>query len=137
MSTLCQVNLQNQSLCKHETYMNPQTSDKFFWRVSPFNITPVKRAHKAKTCWYHRPFHLIYQYQVKEKYKKGMDRHNIKKKKKYKCIMANISAIWQQAAHTTYQLSSPSCSTRAIQKSLTLNEKYLRVFWKKVRRMDH
>ena len=30
----------------------------------------------------------------------------------------------------TYQLSS-SCSTRAIQKSLTLNEKYLRVFWKK------
>ena len=50
---------------------------------------------------------------------------------KYKCIMANTSAIWQQAAHTTYQLSSPSCSTRAIQKSLTLNEKYLRVFWKK------
>ena len=40
--------------------------------------------------------------------------------------MANTSAIWQQAAHTTYQLSSPSCSTRAIQKSLiTLNEKYL------------
>ena len=45
--------------------------------------------------------------------------------------MANTSAIWQQAAHTTYQLSSPSCSTRAIQKSLTLNEKYLRVFWEK------
>ena len=45
--------------------------------------------------------------------------------------MANTSAIWQQAAHTTYQLLSPSCSTRAIQKSLTLNEKYLRVFWKK------
>ena len=35
--------------------------------------------------------------------------------------MANTSAIWQQAAHTTDQLSSPSCSTRAIQKSLTLN----------------
>ena len=45
--------------------------------------------------------------------------------------MANTSAIWHQAAHTTYQLSSPSCSTRAMQKSLTLNEKYLRVFWKK------
>jgi len=30
--------------------------------------------------------------------------------------MANTSATWQQAAHTTYQLSSPSCSTRAIQK---------------------
>ena len=38
--------------------------------------------------------------------------------------MANTSAIRQQAAHTTYQLSSPSCSTRAIQKSLTLNKKY-------------
>ena len=37
--------------------------------------------------------------------------------------MVNTSAIGQQAAHTTYQLSSPSCSTRAIQKSLTLNEK--------------
>ena len=43
----------------------------------------------------------------------------------YKCIKASTSAIWQQAAHTTYQLSSPSCLTRAIQKSLTLNEKYL------------
>ena len=45
--------------------------------------------------------------------------------------MANTSAIWQQTAHTTYQLSSPSCWTRAIQKSLTLYEKYLKVFWKK------
>ena len=44
--------------------------------------------------------------------------------------MANTSAIWQQTADTTYQLSSPSCSTGVIQKSLTLNEKYLRVFWK-------
>ena len=35
------------------------------------------------------------------------------------------------AASCTYQLSSPRCSTRAIQKSLTLNKKYLRFFWKK------
>ena len=34
----------------------------------------------------------------------------------YKCITANTSAIWLQAAHTTYQPSSPSCSTRAIHK---------------------
>ena len=45
--------------------------------------------------------------------------------------MADTSAIWQQAAHTTHQLSSPSYSTRAIQKSLTLIEKYFRDFWKK------
>ena len=24
------------------------------------NITSVKRAHKARTCWYRRPFCLIY-----------------------------------------------------------------------------
>ena len=28
-----------------------QTSDTNFRRVSPFNITPAKRAHKARTCW--------------------------------------------------------------------------------------
>ena len=77
--------------------------------------------------------------------KKGMEiqyKIYFKKRKLYKCIMANTSAIWQQAAHTTYQLSSPSYSTRAIKiktKKLTLNEKCLRVTWRKkeVRRMDH
>ena len=33
--------------------------------------------------------------------------------------MANTSAIWQTAAHTTYQLSSPSCSTGVISRGLT------------------
>ena len=28
--------------------------------------------------------------------------------------MAYISVIWQQAAHATYQPSSPSCSTRVV-----------------------
>ena len=61
------------------------------------------------------------------------ERFFIKKKKNqlHKCIMANTSAIRQQAAHTTYQLSSPSCLTRAIQKSLTLHEKCCRMFWEK------
>ena len=97
ISTLCQVNLQNQSLHKHKTFMYTQTSDTNFRRVSPFNITPVKRAHKARTCWYCRPFCLIYQYQVKEKYKKGMARCNIKLKN----IIIKTSAIWQEAVHTT------------------------------------
>ena len=60
-----------------------------------------------------------------------MDRHNMKLKLLYKCTMTNTSAIWQQAAHTTHQLSSPSCPTRAIQKSLSLNKKDLGVFWQK------
>ena len=37
--------------------------------------------------------------------------------------MANTSAIRQQAAHTTYQLPSAGCTTRAMQKSLTLYKK--------------
>jgi len=36
--------------------------------------------------------------------------------------MANTSATWQQAAHTTDQLSSPSCSTRAMQKAHLLKK---------------
>ena len=48
-------------------------SDTNFRRISPFNITPVKRACKATTCWYRHPFCLMYRFQVKENYKKGMD----------------------------------------------------------------
>ena len=61
--------------------MHTQTSDTHFRRVSPFNITPIKRAHNTRTYWYRRPYRLIYRYQVKEKYQqqqqeeeeKGMD----------------------------------------------------------------
>ena len=42
--------------------------------------------------------------------------------------------MWQHAAYTTDQLSSPNCWTVAIQKSVFLNEKYWRIFWKKFRR---
>ena len=28
-----------------------------FRRISPFSITPVKEAHKARTRWYRGPFH--------------------------------------------------------------------------------
>ena len=50
--------------------------------------------------------------------------------------MANTSAIWQRAAHTTYQLPSPTCSTGVISRGLTAN-KNLRVFLEKVIRMDY
>ena len=51
------------------------------------------------------------------------------------CMIANTSAIWQHAAHTTDQPTSPSCSTGAVKKkSLSLIEKYWRIFWKKFRR---
>ena len=38
-----------------------------------------------------------------------MDRSKKKKKKLHECMIANTGAIWQHAAHTTNQLTSPSC----------------------------
>ena len=43
--------------------------------------------------------------------------------------MANTSTICQRAAHTTYQLSSPSCSTGVISRGLTPNNKNARKWW--------
>ena len=40
--------------------------------------------------------------------------------------------MWQHAAHTTDQITSPNCKTGAIQKSLSLNEKYWKNFLEKV-----
>ena len=81
-----------------------------FRRISPFGTTFVKKAHKARTRWYRGPFRPFISTRLKTKIKKGMDRSNKKKIKiSYKCITANTSIIWQHAAHTTDQLSSPSC----------------------------
>ena len=53
--------------------------------------------------------------------------------------MANTRDIWQQAAHTTYQLLSLCCSTRAKQNKTITSQgnKYAIHSWGKVRRMDH
>ena len=42
------------------------------------------------------------------KKKEGMDRNNRKFLKIYEYVTANTSAIWQHAARTTDQLSSPN-----------------------------
>ena len=82
-SHICINPLSNQSTkpitLQHKTYIHKHQRQKFR-RVSPFNITPVKIAHEARTCCHRRSFRLIYRHQVKEKYKKGMDRYNIKLK---------------------------------------------------------
>ena len=85
--SLCEVSLQNQSLrnIKH-TYINIRHN---FRRVSPFSITPVKRAHKARVCWYCRPFRLIFRYQVKEGGGGGGGGEQRKKKKKKKATKRN------------------------------------------------
>ena len=47
-------------------------------------------------------------------------------------MMANTSAIWQQAAHTNNQMSSPSCPTGAKQKTDFLMKNVGEFFRKKV-----
>ena len=94
------TNLHEQNIHKH------QTQD--FRKISPFGITPVKKARKARTRWYHRL--SIYQHQILKKYKKKKWTEAIKNSKiLYKCTTASTSALWQHTAHTTDHLTSPSC----------------------------
>ena len=94
----------------HKT-KHTQTSNTKFQRISPFSITPVKKARKARTRWYRGPFRRFINTRFfKKKYEKEMDRRNENFLKiLYKCIIASTSDIWQHAAHTTDQLISPSC----------------------------
>ena len=83
-----------------------------FRRTSPSGITPVKKAHKARTRWYRGPFcrfiNTRFLKSVKKKKKEWTEA--IKNSKiLYKFITANTSVIWQHAAHTTDQLTSPNC----------------------------
>ena len=61
-----------QNIHKHRTQNVP--------RISPFSITPVEKAHKARTRWYRGPFRRFIDTRLKKKkkYKKGMDRSNKK-----------------------------------------------------------
>ena len=100
-SVLTQIYIK-QNIHKHRTQN--------FRRLSPFGITPVEKAHKARTRWYRGPFRRFIDTRFLKKYKKLMHKSN----KKlflilYKCIRANTSVIWQHAARTTDQLTSPNC----------------------------
>ena len=54
-----------------------------FRRISPFGITPVEKAHKARTRWYRGPLRRFIDTRFKKSIKKGMDRSN----KKFKNII--------------------------------------------------
>ena len=80
-----------------------------FRRISPFGITPVEKAHKARTRWYRGPFRRFIDTRFFLKSIKKESTEAIKNSKiSYKCIIANTSVIWQLAAHTTDHLSSPN-----------------------------
>ena len=84
----------------HENHKQTQN----FLRISLFGITPVKKAHKARTHWYHGLFHRFidtrFLKSIKKKWTEAMKNSNTL----YKCIAANTSVIWQHVAHTTNRL---------------------------------
>ena len=82
-----------------------------FRRISPFGITPVEKAHKAlghAGIVDHSVDLSIPDLKKSIKKKRTEAITMIIQKKRYKCITANTSVIWQHAAHTTDQLSSPN-----------------------------
>ncbi len=89
-----------QNIHKHRTQNFP--------RISPFGITPVEKAHKARTRWYRGPFRRFINTRFKKRVKKEWTEAIKNSKILYKCITANTSVIWQHTAHTTHQLSSPN-----------------------------
>ena len=118
LSHICKPFLKsNHKIKRPYTNTKYYTNIKHKFSVSAFSIALVKRGQKERKkrqnikCWYCQPFCLIYK-EMKEFLFKGMDRNS------YKRIMTNTSAIWREAANTTYQLLSSSCSTRQVQKSL-------------------
>ena len=80
-----------------------------FRRISPFGITPVEKAHKARTRWYRGPFRRFINTTCLKKSIQQAWTEAINSKILQKCITANASVIWQHAAHTTDQLSSRYC----------------------------
>ena len=91
-----------QNIHKHRT--------QFFRRISPCSITPVEKAHKARTRLYRGPFRRFIDTRFLKKSIKKEWTEAIKNSKIfYKCTKANTSVIGQHAAHTTNQLTSPNC----------------------------
>ena len=81
-----------------------------FRRISPFGITPVNKKH-IRLGHAGIADHSI-DLSIPDfflKYKKEWTEAIKKKIKIHICITANTSAIWQHAAQTTDQLTSPSC----------------------------
>ena len=80
-------NIQNQSCTQIYIKQNIHKHRKQnFRRNSPFGITPVKKAHKARTRRYRGPFRRFINTRFFLKYKKGMDRGNKKLDKVVVCL---------------------------------------------------
>ena len=89
-----------QNIHKHRT--------QYFRRISPFGITPVEKAHKARTRWHRGPFRRFINTRFLKSIKKEWTEAIKNYKILYKCITANTSVSRQHAAHTTDRPSSPN-----------------------------
>ena len=92
-----------QNINKHRT--------KIFRRVSPFGITPVEKAHKARTRWYRGPFRWFIDTRFLKSIKKGMDRKtsgktNTINKKKH----VDISNLEVVCVCVLYELDYSNCA---------------------------
>ena len=94
-----------QNIHKHQT--------KIFRRISPFGITSLKKIIKKHIRLGHSGIvdHSVdlsipdFKKVLKKEWTEAIKNSKILNK----CITANTSVIWQHAAHTTDQLSSPNC----------------------------
>ena len=80
-----------QNIHKHQTQN--------FQKISRFGITPVEKAHKARTRWYRGPFRRF----INTRFLKSIKKEWTEAIKKIlniikKSIKANTSAMWQYAA---------------------------------------
>ena len=115
-----------QNIHKHQT--------RNFRRTSSFGIAPIKKKKKHIRLGHAGIVDHSVDLSIADffKHKKGMD--EAIKKKSYKYIIANTSVIWQHAAYTTDQLTSPSCYTGATQKKPISQQKILNNFLEKVQK---
>ena len=82
-----------------------------FRRISPIGITPVKKHIRLGHAGIvdHTVDLSIPDFKKVLKKKKEWTEAIKNSEILYKCITANTSVIWQHAAHTTDQLTSPNC----------------------------
>ena len=78
-------------------------------RISPFGITPLKKHIRLGHAGIVDHSVDLSIPDFKKSTKKEWTEAIKNSKILYKCITANTSVIWQHAAHTTDQLSSPNC----------------------------
>ena len=127
---------------KH-AHIYTQTSNTQFWRVWPLSIVPVRKVYKIRDMLVYLTILWNVLYHITEKYLKKEWTETIKFKMLYKCIKANTETAEpygsKQRIYTTYPhlpaaQQEPHKTTYLL---FVFMKKQWRIFWKRVRKMDH